>query len=220
MTYAIITAAGSSNRMGREKQFINIKGKPLIYYTIDAFNRSEYIDEIILVVSEAIKESVELLVRQYSFDKVSKVILGGATRGESVQKGIEQVASDGKILIHDGARPLVSAELIGRVVTALDDYDSVIPVIPLKDTVKKVCYDIVEATIDRDSYVAVQTPQGFSSTVIKKAFSKYDDAINCYDDAMLVEINTDYKTKVVVGDEKNIKATTPIDIKLIEMFME
>ncbi len=218
--FVLIMAAGSGSRMGREKQFINILDKPVIYHTIKAFQEHEGIDEIIIVTSEQIRSDIEILISEHKFDKVSSVILGGASRGESVRNGLEILPDEGNVLIHDGARPMVDKKLITRILAALVEDEAVIPAIPLKDTVKEVRDGFVEHTLNRPDFVAVQTPQAFRTVLIKEAFKSFDTGVNYFDDAMVIEENLGQKIRIVEGDERNIKATTPMDIKIIEYLMK
>ncbi len=218
-TYALIMAAGSGSRMGKEKQFIEINSKPIIAYTIEAFQKHKLIDEIIIITSELIKDKIEKLVEENNYFKVEKVILGGKTRADSVKNGLKELANDSLVLVHDGARPLVSKKLITRVIDSLKDYKAAVPALALKNTVKKVNGNIVEATIKRENYIAIQTPQGFYTDVLKQAFSKMKEAKTYYDDAMLVEENTGFKVAIVEGQESNIKATTVDDIDLLEFLI-
>ncbi len=212
----LIMAAGSGSRMGREKQFIDLGGKPLLSYTIAAFNEHEGIDEIVIITSEKIKKNVEDLVRSFKFSKVISVILGGATRSESVKNGLDSLSGEANVLIHDGARPLVSGALITRVLSALEKNEAVIPAIPLKDTIKEVEAGFVEHTLNRPDYMAVQTPQAFRLSLIKKAFESFNSDLTYFDDAMMIEENLGASIRVVEGDEINIKATTPRDIGFIK----
>ncbi len=217
--YVLIMAAGSGSRMGREKQFIEILDKPVIYHTIRAFNQHEGIDDIIVLTSEQIRDDVESLIKRYDFDKVSAVVLGGDTRGESVKRGLDTLSEEGNVLIHDGARPLVSKDLLDRILFALEEDGAVIPAIPLKDTIKEVRDGFVEHTLHRPDFVAVQTPQAFRLDIIKRAFESFDPDLNYFDDAMVIEENLGQKIRIVAGDERNIKATTPMDIKIIDYLM-
>ncbi len=218
-TYVLITAAGSGIRMGREKQFIEIKSKPIIAYTIEAFQNHNKIDEIIIITSEKIKNKIEKLVYENNYSKVKRVVLGGKTRADSVKNGLQSIEDDSLVLVHDGARPLVSKELIDRVINCLSDKKACVPALSLKNTVKKVRENQVEETIERQKYVEVQTPQGFYTKRLKEAFVKMQEDKVYYDDAMLVEENTQVKVHTVAGDECNIKATTIDDIGLIEFLM-
>ncbi len=222
---AIITAAGSSTRMGENKNLIEIKGKELIYYTLSAFEKHGLIDEIVLIVAEEDVKIYEEIIKVNGFRKVKSVICGGLSRSDSVKNGLEYLKENDdtkslNVLIHDGARPLVSKEVIDRVIGALDFSYAVIPVIPLKDTIKEVDSRFVLHTPDRKNYIRVQTPQGFNYDVLMASFEKIEDEVVYYDDAMVVELGGLSKVSYVEGEEKNIKVTTPVDIKIMELFMD
>ncbi len=218
-TNVLITAAGSGSRMGREKQFINLGSKPIIAHTIEAFQKHELIDEIVVITSENIKNKLESLVEKNNYFKVKNIVLGGETRADSVKKGLDILEDDSLVLVHDGARPLISEELISRVIRSLKEHKAVVPALPLKNAVKRISGNFVESTVDRQQYVAVQTPQAFYSAVLKEAFSKMQVGKIYYDDAMLVEENTDFDVFLVSGEESNIKATTVADIELLEFLI-
>jgi len=219
-TAAIITAAGAGIRMGGEepKQFIMLKGRPLLAITLECFARSPDIDGIVLVVpAERVEYCRREIVDQYSLAKVKHVEAGGDRRQDSVRLGLE--ATDGRyplVLIHDGVRPLVSEHLIHRIVSAAKEHRAVIPALPVRETVKEADQTgLVVKTHDRKSLWLVQTPQAFRYEDILKAHrqaleEKWEEMT---DDALLME-RTGVPVKIIEGSEDNIKITTPGDLEL------
>lgn len=217
-TSAIIVAAGKGSRMKADcpKQFIEMLGKPILYYTLKAFEKSE-IDEIVIVVSKEYLDYVQKeIVEKYMLKKVSKVIQGGNERYESVYKGLVLLGDSDYILVHDGARPFVEVDMINRVIQEVSISDAVIVGVKSKDTVKIVnAQGIVEMTPDRNFVWNIQTPQAFAYDLLKNAYdiivSESYTAIT--DDAMVVEYATKQPIKVIEGSYRNIKITTSEDLK-------
>lgn len=221
---AIVLAAGTGSRMNSstKKQFMEIKGKPVIWYSLFAFEKYG-VDQIILVTG---KEDIEYckkeIVEKYRFRKVTDIVAGGKERYESVYNGLQKVAGD-IVLIHDGARPLVSHEIIDRCVKSTRDYGACVVGMPVKDTIKIVDENkIITDTPNRSNVWMTQTPQSFLYQLVKTAYDKMQES-NCKnitDDAMVVEQFSNYKVKFVEGDYSNIKVTTPEDILIVELFLE
>lgn len=217
-TSAIVVAAGKGSRMKADcpKQFIEMLGKPILYYTLNAFEKSE-IDEVVIVVSEEYLDYVQKeIVEKYKLKKVSKVIQGGNERYESVYKGLMILGDSDYVLVHDGARPFIEAEMINRVICEVAISDAVIVGVKSKDTVKIVNAEgMVEMTPDRNYVWNIQTPQAFAYDLLKNAYdiivSENYTAIT--DDAMVVEYATKQPIKVIEGSYRNIKITTPEDLK-------
>jgi len=204
-----------------DKLLYEIDGVPVIVHAVAAFNKSRYIDEIIVPARNKDIPFLKELFRQYKLDKVKKVIPGGETRMHSVRNGIRETAPGNCLIaIHDAARPLVSQELIEKAVKAGRDYSAVAPGIPINDTIKSVSYRIVNRTLDRDSTFAIQTPQVFDKKLITIAL---DHAIKTNtpvtDDCAAVE-NIGMKVFLVDGDFRNIKLTTQTDLRLLKEFWE
>lgn len=216
----IIVAAGESRRMnGISKQFAELCGIPAVVHTLLAFERSKIISDIILVTREEFIADMSELAIKYGISKLTDIVKGGQTRQESVANGLGALKNQKYALIHDGARPFVSEEVIGRVVNELPHYDCVICAVPVKDTVKKVNPDNeVVSTVDRSNLVLVQTPQGVN--VVKYTeILKNADVKAFTDDASVFE-NAGLTVKVVEGDPKNFKITTREDLLLAQYYLE
>ncbi len=218
----IIVAAGSFTRMqGVNKQLAEISGMPVIIRTLLAFERSELISHIILVVRADDVFSVQLLTEKYNISKLTDIVCGGDTRQESVLKGLSRVSLEKeKVLIHDGARPLVTEEIIKGVVKGLENYSAVTCAVPMVDTVKKIDNNgLVVKTIDRSDLVCVQTPQGVRIKDYRSAIEKVGD-ITCFTDDTSIMERAGFKVLTTKGDRSNIKITTRSDIALAESLLE
>ncbi len=217
---AIVPAAGSGRRFGGNKVFAELRGLPVIVWSLKALHAVEEIVEIIPVLPEADMEKGLTLFEKHGFEKIKKIAPGGKERQESVYHGLELVERDGSlVLIHDGVRPLVSVSLIRRIISSVHDCDGVIPAFPPKDTIKVVSGDIVKETLKRESLVAVQTPQVFRCRILKDAYRKTMSERRFFtDDAAVVE-HYGGRIKVVEGDYKNIKITTPEDLTIAETLL-
>lgn len=223
---AIVLAAGRGKRMGTEvpKQYLKIRGHEILYYSLKAFQEST-VDEIILVTGEQdIVYCQKEIVEKYGFTKVSKVIAGGTERYDSVYEGLLAAENCDYVLIHDGARPLVSQEIIKRVLEGAVAYDSCTTGMPVKDTIKVVDENQMAVdTPERGSLWAIHTPQGFSYPVILEAHKRFRQGnyqIPVTDDTMLAEIFLRKRAKLVEGSYRNIKVTTPEDIAAAEAYLE
>ncbi len=224
-TGVIIVAAGKGRRMNSAvaKQYIELKGRQILSYTVETFNKSRYIDEIVLVAGEAdIKSVEENIVEKYGFDKVKAVVAGGSERQYSVNNGLNAVSADcDVVLIHDGVRPFVEDKYIKRLIDTALEYGACVLGVPVKDTIK-VCDSegTIVSTPERSTLWAAQTPQCFKYDVIKKAYeSAMRDGILGTDDCMLAE-RTGVRVKMAEGDYNNIKITTPEDLYLGERILE
>ncbi|MCT4566524.1 MAG: 2-C-methyl-D-erythritol 4-phosphate cytidylyltransferase [Maledivibacter sp.] len=224
MNTAIILAAGRGTRMKAQlnKQYLFLKGRPIIAHTLNAFERSPLIDEIILVIN---KNDIELckknVLKKYRFKKVVKIINGGDQRQESVLNGLSHLNPKSEIvLIHDGARPLVSKEVIKRCIDGAKKFGAVSAGVPIKDTIKIMKEDgFVKFTPKRKDVWITQTPQVFKVEIIKQAhkFAATENFLGT-DDAMLVE-QIGREVKMVEGDYENIKITTPEDLITAEAIL-
>lgn len=221
---AIVLAAGQGKRMGTkiQKQYLEIKGKPILYYSLSAFEESKLIDEIVLVVGAGQKEYCDReIVSKYNFHKVMHIVEGGAERYHSVANGLQQV-SEGYVFIHDGARPFINEEIIERVYKEVIAHKACVVGMPVKDTIKVADENgFADMTPDRNLLWQIQTPQVFEVSLIKEAYKKLIDCdtINVTDDAMVVEQMLGDKVKLVLGSYENIKITTLDDLKIAEIFL-
>lgn len=223
---AIVLAAGQGKRMGAgvPKQYRLLKGHEVLYYSLKAFEESP-VDEVILVTGEGeIEHCQKELVEKYGFSKVAKIIPGGAERYDSVYEGLLAAAPCDYVLIHDGARPLLTQEIIAGVLDGALMYDSCTTGMPVKDTIKIADEEeLAVDTPDRKSLWAIHTPQGFSYPVILEAHRRFrsgDYRIPVTDDTKLAEIFLRRRAKLVRGSYENIKVTTPEDMKIAEVFLE
>lgn len=219
---AIIVAAGSFTRMeGVNKQLAEISGIPVIIRTLMAFENSDFISSIILVVRADDVFSMQLLTEKYGITKLTDIVCGGNCRQESVVKGLSRVSVTAeKVLIHDGARPLVDGETIERVVKGLESFPAVTCAVPIVDTVKRVDgKGQVLETLNRDGLVSVQTPQGVRVKDYKSALQKAED-LSAFTDDMSIMENAGFKVLTVMGSRDNIKITTRRDISFAECLLE
>lgn len=211
-----IVAAGSSQRMGVDKLRMELGGMPVLLRTLKAFEASPLIDEIVVVTKmEKLEETAELC-KNGGITKVTQVVAGGRTRMESALSGVSATRKDAKLIaIHDGARPLVTSELILRTIYAAEEYMAAVPVINSTDTLKLLDEKgNIAATVDRDRTLRVQTPQVFAADIIKGALTvAVERGLTLTDDCAAVDL-MGVKTHAVQGDEDNIKITSPLDLEL------
>lgn len=229
---AIVLAAGKGARMDSAvpKQYLELEGKPILYYSLLAFEKS-MVDKIILVTG---KEDIEYcqkeIVEKYGFTKVSKVTNGGKERYHSVYSGLQELKKEtcipDYVMIHDGARPLVDEAIILRCGEAVEEFQACVAGMPAKDTIKIVDEDIFAAETPRREYVwQIQTPQTFEFSLIYEAYETLikrehaGEVFHVTDDAMVLEIICQKKVKLVEGSYKNIKITTPEDLELAEALL-
>lgn len=218
----IIVAAGASSRMqGENKQFIELNGVPVIVKSLLAFENCPLIKNIILVTRQEDIFSLQLLAEKYDINKLSDIVCGGKTRPESVLNGFARVdENDSFVLIHDGARPLVTNEIISSVAESLKKHSAVTCAVKVKDTIKEVDSEgKVIKTLVRDSLVAVQTPQGVRKKEYLGAVESIGDVTGFTDDMSIMEA-VGYDIYTVEGSYKNIKITTPEDVKTAAAFAE
>ena len=222
---AIVLAAGQGKRMGTkvQKQYLEIGGKPVLYYSLRAFEDSELIDEIVLVVGAGQVNYCETeIVSKFGFKKVKNIVEGGAERYHSVANGLREV-EEGYVFIHDGARPFIDEEILQRTYQEVKEHKACVVGMPVKDTIKIADENgFANVTPDRKLLWQVQTPQAFEVSLIKEAYKKLmeSDTINVTDDAMVVEQMLGEKVKLVTGAYENIKITTPEDLKIAEIFLK
>ena len=211
----VIVAAGSSQRMdGADKVFALLGGKPILARVVDAFQGCNPIDQIVVVLSEQNLERGQQLVAEQGWSKVSDVCVGGRRRQDSVAAGLRRLSNCDWVVIHDGARPLVTVDLINRGLEAARETGAAVAAVPVTDTIKLAGDDrIVRQTLPRRNLWVVQTPQVFGSKIIAQAYSGVSGDVT--DDASLVE-QLGGRVKIYMGAYDNIKITTPDDLALAE----
>ena len=215
---AVIAAAGQSRRMqGADKLFVTVAGKPLLAHCVEPFQRSPQVDRIALVLRPELLDEWRRRVRDLGWDKVTAVVAGGARRQDSVLAGLRGLGPCAWVLVHDGARPCVTEEIIQRGLEAARETGAAIAAVPATDTIKTVGPgDVVTETPPRDALWAVQTPQVFRYDVLEESFRGAD--LQVTDDSSLVE-QAGYRVKVFMGAYTNIKVTTQEDIAVAELFL-
>ena len=219
---AIVLAGGSGKRMGSEvhKQYLLMGGKPVLYYSLKAFQESDYIDAIILVAGAGEEEYCrERILNPYGITKVSRITAGGAERYHSVWNGLQAAEHEGYVFIHDGARPFVDEDMIGRAYECVLQYKACAATMPVKDTIKIADENgFVKETPDRNTLWMIQTPQVFEMSLVKEAYSRLmqKEERGVTDDAMVVERMMDAPVKLFPGSYENIKITTPGDLEIGE----
>ena len=216
---AVIVAAGTASRMGGiDKVMAQLEGEPMILRTVRTFQTCEAIREIVIVTREDLIVPIMSLCKD--FEKVTAVVAGGSSRQESVQLGLNALSGKVKLVaVQDGARPLVTHAVIDRTVRAAHTYSAAAPAIPVKDTIKVVTGGVVKETPDRKNLRAVQTPQVFDLDLLKGALKKAkEDEAEVTDDCSAVE-RLGMSVKIVEGDERNIKITTPLDLAIAKLLL-
>lgn len=219
---AIVLLAGKSTRFDSDspKQFFEINGKPLVYYSIGAFESSIVVDEIVLVTRNEFIDLVYNIVKQYNFKKVVNIVKGGNTRQKSVANGLKVVSNDTDlVIIHDGARPLVAQDIISRCIKDAENYGASTAAIPCADTtVTSKDGILIDDKLNRDTLWSVQTPQCFNLSLLKKAHKEAKED-NASDDATLVK-NIGHDVCLVMGSKTNLKVTTKDDLPIVEAIIE
>lgn len=214
----IITAGGTGKRMGAPipKQFMEVAGKPLLFHTISLFQKHNPNAQILLTLPESWINHWDELINTYQFGVEHQVIVGGEERFHSIQNALQH-CNESIVLVHDGVRPLVSSGTLNRCLDALEDHNAVIPVVPVKESLRRFSGKRSEAVI-RSEYRNVQTPQCFEKSVLEQAYAQsYHSGIT--DDASLVE-QMGERIFSVEGNDENIKITTPMDLVLAEALLK
>ena len=230
---AIVLAAGQGKRMGTktQKQYLNLCGYPVLWHCLHTFEESAVIDDMILVTGEdQIDYCRTEFVEKYGFRKICKIVAGGAERYHSVLNGLrameKNACEDGYVFIHDGARPFVDEPMLERVYADVCKYEACVVGMPVKDTIKIADTDgFIKETPKRSLVWQIQTPQVFSYSLIKDAYTQLEEheedilkqGISITDDAMVVEYFNKIPVKLVEGSYQNIKITTPEDLKIAEI---
>jgi len=223
----IVLAGGKGSRMQSDvpKQYMELLGKPLLYYSLKAFEDSDA-EQVVLVTAEGDEEYCRKeLVERFGFAKVVAIVAGGAERYASVWNGLKCLKEQEPdyVLIHDGARPLVTAELINRLITETEQYNACVAGMPVKDTIQMTDErGTITLTPKRDSLWTAQTPQSFEFSLAYDAYEQLmrEQEINVTDDAMVVGLYHDIPIQMVRGSYTNIKVTTPEDLVLAEAFLK
>jgi len=225
---AILTAAGSGSRFYRTassnkqlpKQFLKLKGKPVILYSLLAFQKSALVQEILVSADSVYFDLIHRIAFKNKITKLTMLVEGGKSRFESVRNAFRQIQGkpNNLVLIHDAARPNINVKTIGKLVNSAVKYDEVIPGVRISETVKRERKGVITETIDRSNLWTVQTPQVFRYKVLKKAYGKAGRKNNFTDEAALVE-NAGFKVRIIEGSRDNIKITAPEDLKLLKKLM-
>ena len=213
-------AAGSGSRMGTQipKQFLDVRNKSVLAHTVEKFQNNSCISEIVIVTREEYISFCGNMAKEYGFFKVTAIVAGGATRQISVANGIAQLGEDiDNVFIHDGARPMISDEVITKCALSLEQECACAVGVPMKDTIK---YSdngsYIDRTVDRSHLWQIQTPQCFRVDLISECHAKAaTEGFEATDDCMLME-HFGYKVALVEGDYENIKITSPQDIYVME----
>jgi len=218
----VIAAAGASERMGGEdKLFLEIHGAPVLAHSLMAFQNCNSIDEIVVVAGNDHLSRIGEICKHYGIGKASKIMLGGATRLESVINGVFAVSNKSQLIaIHDGARPCISEAVIMKAITAATKYHAAAPSVPVSSTLKKAENGTVLETISRDNLFEIQTPQVFTAELIKAALTNAQrKSLDVTDDCMAVEL-IGFPVHITDGSRTNIKLTTKEDIFLIDAILK
>lgn len=221
----IVLAAGRGSRMHSsvQKQYMLLEGYPLVYYALKSFQNSE-VDDIVLVAgADEIEYCEQEIVKAFDFTKVKKVIAGGAERYESVYNALSAVEDADYVMIHDGARPFITEEMIHTSIVHVKQHGACSVAVPTKDTIKEVSekgFGI--RTLDRSCLWNIQTPQTFERELLKKAYLKMlgNGDTDITDDTMIVERYMGHSVKIIMGSYENLKITTPEDMKIAEFIMK
>jgi 2-C-methyl-D-erythritol 4-phosphate cytidylyltransferase len=219
-SWAILVAAGEGARLGsdRPKAFAALAGRPLLAESLARLDACDWVDAIVVAAPPGWEEPTILLAEELVASKVSAVITGGETRSASVRAGLAEVPRDALVvLVHDAARPLLSDEVVARVLAPLGEgFDGVVPGLPVVDTLKREERGLVSETVDRSGLVAAQTPQAFAAARLRDAFER--DAGGVTDCASIVE-RAGGRVRVVEGDPRLLKVTTRADLELVEQLL-
>ncbi|MCI5919834.1 MAG: 2-C-methyl-D-erythritol 4-phosphate cytidylyltransferase [Roseburia sp.] len=221
---AIVLAAGVGKRMNSkiQKQYMLLGGKPVLFYALDAFEKSR-VDEIILVVGKGeIEYCRKEIVEKYKFHKVTKIVEGGKERYHSVYEGLKAIDTADYVLIHDGARPFLNQQILARAMEAVKQYQACVVGMPVKDTIKITTEDgFSKETPERKHVWMIQTPQCFSYPLIFDVYQKMlqNEDTTITDDAMVLEKVKGLPVKMVEGSYRNIKITTPEDLLVAEAYL-
>lgn len=225
---AVVLSAGQGKRMGSavQKQYIELNGRPVLCYCLEIFQKSAWIDDVVLVVGDGQERYVRTeIVEKYGFTKVCSIVCGGQERYDSVWRGLQALpdGGEGYVFIHDGARPFVDEEILRRGYENVEKFGACVAGMPSKDTVKLADSEAFALQTPRRSHVwIVQTPQVFEKALITEAYGRLmklrsEEDIHVTDDAMVVEQMMKVPVKLFEGSYTNIKLTTPEDMRIAEV---
>lgn len=219
--WAIIPSGGTGERFGANipKPLIHLDGVPIIVRTLNVFEQHPYIEGVVLIVHDDFRLEYQQVIDEAHLKKVKAIVSGGKTRTQSVREGLKKIPLDvTMVMVHDGVRPLVSMSVIDRALDALKDVTAAVAGVPVKATLKSIntSTHIVAETLDRSLVWEIQTPQIFTTDVLRLA---YQEDVLATDDAAMVE-HIGGQVKVFLGDERNIKITTPIDLAIAEVLLK
>ena len=227
---AVVLSAGVGSRMKSDipKQYMDLAGKPVIYYSLKAFEEAGFSSIILVCGKDDVEYCQKNIVEAHGLTKVTAIVPGGKERYHSVYEGLKAAKGADYVFIHDGARPMLTQEIIDRLKEAVEKEDAAVAGMPVKDTIKIVDDDAyVNDTPERQYVWQVQTPQCFAFPIIYEAYSSIikDEEEGwtipkITDDAMVLEYATDHEVKMVEADYRNIKITTPEDIAIAELFLQ
>lgn len=227
---AIVLSAGTGSRMKSDipKQYMELNGKPVIYYSLKVFEESDFSSIILVCGKEDVEYCKKNIVEKYGFTKVKAVVPGGKERYHSVYEGLKNIENSDYVFIHDGARPMITPEIIARLQETVQKEDTAVAGMPVKDTIKIVDDDnYVVETPERKYVWQVQTPQCFSFPIIYEAYAAVieDEEAGLpippiTDDAMVLTYVSDHEIKMVEADYRNIKITTPEDLLIASAFLK
>jgi 2-C-methyl-D-erythritol 4-phosphate cytidylyltransferase len=221
--WAILAAAGSGERLGldRPKAFAPLIDRPLVAEPLERLDASEWVEGIVIAAPPEWEEPCILVAEEIAAGKVAKAVTGGETRSESVRAALAEVPEDATVvLVHDAARPLITNEVIERVITALGDgWDGAVPVLPVADTIKRIDGDVVAETIDRKGLVTAQTPQAFVAPILRDAFSTLQQTVTKSTDCASIVESNGGRVRAVEGDPRLLKVTTPADLALVASWL-
>ena len=227
---AIVLSAGTGSRMKSDipKQYMDLKGFPVIYYSLKAFQDSDVSSIVLVTGADDVEYCRKEIVEKYNLSKVKAIVPGGSERYYSVYEGLKAIEDASHVMIHDGARPMLNLQIIKRIQEELEKNDACVVGMPVKDTIKIADEQgYCKETPERRYVWQIQTPQSFSYNLVKNAYEKLmvleeqgAKIPGITDDAMVVEYTTGEPIKFIEGDYKNIKITTPEDIQIAELFLK
>ncbi len=222
-TCAVITAGGTGKRFGAElpKQFAELAGVPIIVRSIVKFEMLEEIDSIVITIHPNWSAYLDNLLKYDYFNRIEDIVHGGDARQDSIRNALKSpaVLESDIVLIHDAVRPLASVELIRKIIDGAKQHDAIIPLIPVKDTIKQASAGKVAATLNRKTLFAAQTPQGFKKDLLISAYeTAYNSGFISTDDASVAEFAS-FPVFAAEGEESNIKITTRLDLQVAELIL-